>query len=320
MPEPKWSSAFVPLNRRIAQLRSRLPPPLQGWVPDLPPPTLRNLWLCLALLVACQNCWVVHTSQGSTDAVLAILLWGGGLICIEDQLEQLRPQPGWLGLFLGTLLLLWVMARSAVILSWDAVIFVLAPLAGLALSLLCLPLTRLWRFRDPLICLLLLPLFKILTMRLPEQGLSLITAKGAGFWLSSLGLFVLVDGRKVMLPGGAVTVGGPCNGIEIMAMLICVSFIFLLAFPVRSWLSRITLILIAPLLGLISNTTRIALLAILTTVDKMPGGRWFDFFHEQEGSLVFSGVAVFVFGAIYLRLLERELPPLDEDSQARPEP
>jgi hypothetical protein len=36
----------------------------------------------------------------------------------------------------------------------------------------------------------------------------------------------------------------------------------------------------------------------------------FDFFHESTGSLVFSGVAVLVFGMVYMRLLERELPPL----------
>jgi hypothetical protein len=36
----------------------------------------------------------------------------------------------------------------------------------------------------------------------------------------------------------------------------------------------------------------------------------FTFFHEDTGSLVFSGVAVFVYGTLYMNLLERELPPL----------
>jgi hypothetical protein len=36
----------------------------------------------------------------------------------------------------------------------------------------------------------------------------------------------------------------------------------------------------------------------------------FTFFHDDLGSLLFSGIAVFIFGSLYLRLLERELPPL----------
>lgn len=40
------------------------------------------------------------------------------------------------------------------------------------------------------------------------------------------------------------------------------------------------------------------------------GSGLFTFFHDDMGSLIFSGVAVFVFGILYMRLLERELPPL----------
>jgi hypothetical protein len=36
----------------------------------------------------------------------------------------------------------------------------------------------------------------------------------------------------------------------------------------------------------------------------------FRFFHDDLGSLLFSGIAVFVFGTLYMRLLERELAPL----------
>ena len=86
--------------------------------------------------------------------------------------------------------------------------------------------------------------------------------------------------------------------------------IFLLAFPIRSWSSRCLLFVIAPLIGLISNTFRIALLAVFAGNGHSKGSWWFDFFHQSTGSLVFSGVAVLMFGMVYMRLLERELPPL----------
>lgn len=302
--------AVGPLNRRLAQLRGRLPSALQGWLPDIPPATPRNLWLLLALLVATQSCAVFHSSQSANVSVLALMIWGGSLICIEDQLDDLRPQPGLIGLLVGTLLLLWVLARTAVILHWDGMIYALAPLAGLALTLLCLPLGQLLRFRDPLLCLMLLPAFALLMRVLPEEPLSLATAQGAGFWLSILGLDVLVKGRNVSLPGGGVQVLAQCNGLDMMAQILCIGLIFMLAFRIRSWWSRLFLFLAAPMIGLISNTFRIALLAGCAGAGQGKGTPLFRFFHDETGSLVFSGIAVFVYGVLYMRLLERELPPL----------
>jgi len=68
-----------PLNRRLAQLRGRLHPALQAWLPDIPPPTARNLWLLLALLVATQSCAVFYSSQSANVSVLALMIWGGSL-------------------------------------------------------------------------------------------------------------------------------------------------------------------------------------------------------------------------------------------------
>lgn len=308
--------AVGPLNRRLDRWRQRLPAPLRPWLPAIPPPTSRNLWLLLAALVAVQNGTVFHTAQLDRFTLLALVLWGGALICIEDQLEQLRPSPGWIGLLLGTPLLLVVLARTAVVVSVDNLLFFLAPLAALALTLLCLPLGQIARFRDALVCLTLLPVFRIVSLLLPEQPLSLISARIVGFWLSILGVDVLVSGRRVALPGGAVQVGNSCNGYEIIAQLICIAVVFLLAFPVRSLLSRIVLLLAAPLIAFLFNTLRIALLAIFTSMGPGTGRSLFHFFHDDAGSLTFAGVSVFVYGLLYMNLLERELPPLpDSDEQ-----
>ena len=302
-------SAVGPLNRRLDALRLRLPAVLQPWLPTIPPPTVRNLWLLLALLVATQNLAVFHTSQSANVTVLAVMIWGGALICIEDQLDDFKPSPGLIGLVLGTILLLWVLARTAVILYWDGLLYALAPLGGLALTLLCQRLRDLGRFRDPLLCLMLLPSFALLMRVLPEAPLSHLTARGAGFWLSILGLDVVVKGRSVMLPGGGVQVLAACNGLDMMAQILCVGLIFMLAFRIRSWLSRLLLFVLAPVIGLVCNTIRIALLTGCASVGQGKGTPLFTFFHDETGSLIFSGVAVFVYGLLYINLLERELPP-----------
>lgn len=295
----EWLQPWLQGDRLLRQAASKVPPP-----------TPRNLWLLLAAAVACQSVAVFTSSQDAHIGVYALLVWGGALICMEDQLESLEPRPSRAGLVLGSLVLLWVLARTARILHWDGILYLLAPLAGLALALLILPPRRLGQLRETLLCLWMLPAFAALMRLLPEEPLSLLTARMAGFWLGILGLDSLVNGRSVIVPGGGITVLAACNGLDMISQIICVGLIFLMAFPIRSNGSRLLVLLAAPLIGLLANTVRIALLALITTTGQGKGGMWFDFFHTEMGSLVFSGVAVFVFGTVYMHLLERELPPL----------
>ncbi|MCS5698230.1 exosortase/archaeosortase family protein [Cyanobium sp. FGCU-52] len=301
------------LRHRLNSWIDRLPAPLAAHVPRIPPATHRNLWLLLASLVAIQSITVFTTSQLPNNAVFALLIWGGALICIEDQFETLTPQPGRIGLMVGTVLLTWVVLRTSVIMHWEGILFALAPLAGLALGLLGAPLRQVIpRFRDSLLCLMLLPGYALLMRVLPEKQLSLLTARIAGVWVGSLGYPTLVSGRSVILPGGGVEVMGACNGLDMMAQIFCVAVIFLLAFRIRSLWSRVFVLAAAPLIGMLANTIRIAILAVIASSGQGHGSGAFDFWHKETGSLVFSGLAVFVFGLLYMRLLERELPPLPD--------
>lgn len=295
----QWLQPWLQRKHSLKQAASRLPPP-----------TPRNLWLLLAAAMACQSVAVFTSSQDAHIGVYALLVWGGALICMEDQLEGLEPRPSRVGLLLGSLLLLWVLARTARILFWDGMLFMLAPMAGLALALLIVPPRRLGQLRETLLCLWMLPAFAVLMRVMPEEPLSLLTARLSGQWLGILGIDTFVNGRSVIVPDGGVTVLGACNGLDMIAQIVCVGLIFLMAFPIRSNLSRLLALLAAPLIGLLANTVRIALLALITTTGQGKGAMWFEFFHKEMGSLVFSGLAVYLFGMVYMHLLERELPPL----------
>jgi len=294
----------------MTSLLARLPEGLRSRIPSIPPATPRNLWLLLAASVATQNLGAFQSSQSEHITVYALLVWGGALICMEDQLDVLDPDPDPVGMVLGILLLLAVMARTALVLESDGTIFLLAPLAGLALAMLCIPLRELGKFRDSLLCLWLIPAFLVLMKAIPEGPMSVLTARLSGFWLSILGFDNIVNGRSVFLPTGGVEVLPACNGVDTIAQVIGVSIIFLLAFPIRSRLSRTVLLGVAPLIGLACNTIRIAVLALCVAGGQGKGSPLFRFFHDDLGSLLFSGLAIFVFGSLYMRLLERELPPL----------
>lgn len=286
--------------------------PSRAWLQSIkiPPPTPRNLWLLLAAAVATQNLAVFQSSQNEHTTVFAALIWGGALICMEDQLEDLEPDPHAIGLLLGVPLLIWTIFRNSIILHWDGMIFLLPILSGIALTLLCHPLYLFGQFRDSLLCLMMLPAYNLITKVLPEYQFSVITAHVSGFWLGILGFDNIVKNRTVMMPTGGVEVLPACNGIDTIAQVICIAIIFQLAFPLRSRLSRLAIFLSAPLIGLASNTIRIAILALCVANGNGKGSGWFKFFHDDFGSLTFSALSVFVLGMLFMRLLERELPPM----------
>jgi cyanoexosortase A len=280
------------------------------WDRYVPPLTSRNAWLLIAATVAIQNIVVFHTSQNESMTVFALLIWGGALICMEDLIEKLHPSPNYVAALFAAFMLLFVLIRTSLILHSDGVIFLLPPIAALALVLLVKEPRSISKFRDSLLCVLLFPANALLNRVIPEVPMSLLTAKVAAFWLSILGLDPIVNGRDIFLKGGGVTVLGSCNGLDMISQVVCISIIFLLAFRLRSAISRTLILSLAPVIGLLSNTIRIALLTILSANGSGHGyGFWFDFFHKDTGSLIFSGLAVFVFGSIYMRFLEHELGP-----------
>lgn len=280
----------------------------------IPPPTTRNLWLTLCSLVATQNLTVFTNSQITGNAITALLVWGGALICMEDQIEDLKPMPSFTSLVTGTVLIAYCLYRTSRIFNSDSFLYFLVPVAGIGLSLMISSFREISRFRESLFILCLLPMFviiQVLVTTYVTDDLSLLTAKFVLFWLGILGISpIQLAGDTVYTSGGAVQVMHECNGFEMIMQMIITAIIFLVAFPLRSRLGRVLIIASAPLLGFIVNSWRISLLAIFTSLNSQSGRSLFDFFHEQAGSLIFSGLAVFLLGYLYLMVLERELPPL----------
>jgi cyanoexosortase A len=293
----------IPLKEYLQDLRSKIPPP-----------TSKNLWLALCSFVALQNLIVFTNTQITGNAITALIVWGGALICMEDLIEDLRPKPSLITLLIGSAMVLYTLFRTSIIESSDSFLYLLAPFSGIGLVLLVTSGRDMLRFRDSLFILTLLPIFvvtQIIFATYITDDLSLLTAKFALFWLDILGITpTKLIGNTVYVNSGAVQVMHECNGFEMIMQMIITATIFMVAFPLRSRLGRILVIVISPLLGFFINSLRIALLAIFTSFNSSQGKHLFDFFHEQAGSLIFSGIAVFIFGYIYLIVLERELPPI----------
>ena len=281
----------------------------------LPPPTTRNIWLSICAVVAIQNLVVFTNTQITGNAITALIVWGGALICMEDKIEDFQPHPSKLSLLFGSLIVIYTIFRTARIIETDSFLYLLAPVSGIGLLLLANPCKELVHYKETLFVLTLLPLFVIVQIIVATHitdDLSLLTAKFVLFWLNILGISPLkLINDTIYVDGGAVQVMHECNGFEMIMQMIITSLIFLMAFPLRSRIARVLILFTSPLIGFIVNSIRIALLAIFTSFNTANGRYLFDFFHEQAGSLIFSGISVFVLGYLYLALLNRELPPVE---------
>jgi cyanoexosortase A len=290
--------------------------PLETLLHRIPPATPRNLWLLSAGAVAFHNLWVIHfTQRAPTLLVFSLLCWWGALTCMEDRIEELRIHPSTWSLGLGSGLLLWCLVRSGLILDLDTVIYLVAPLEVIALAMICVPIRQLKTFWQQIVILALVPLSLVGQSLYPEKILSEFTATLSSIFLTILGFNVISDGRVVTISGQAsVSVMERCSGYEQIAQVLSITIIFLLAFPLRKIHHRLLVLAAAPIIAILANTVRIALLNIIIYVEMMIGSSnrwWFDFFHEGEGSLVFSGIAVCLSSWLYLKVLDRELNRTD---------
>lgn len=288
------------MNSRIATSRP--------WVGSIRrPATPRELWLWLAAVVVGNHLILAYRMQSIDFVVLAALTWGGALLCIEDRLPDLKPEPSHLSLTLGGLLLVACLWRSSQVFHPEPVIHLLAPAQAVSLALLLVPIRQLLRFAAPLIVTGMLVVELLLPELIPLKALSRLTAQVSGAMLNLTGFEAIVAAQQIWLPNGGVNVDNACAGREIITQLICVATIFLLAFPLQRKGWRFTMLLLAPLLAILINSARIALLAWINASDLAEKDYWFKFMHEDDGSLIFGAISVSLFAWSYLKLLDRQL-------------
>jgi cyanoexosortase A len=267
----------------------------------------RSLWLLLAGLLftwsALQLSWA---DVNPSLQLLNLLIWFGCAVALEDQLQLLWPRPSRASQLAGGLLIGYCLWRGSWLLNQnDRFIYLLVPLLVAGLALLNRPFSGLRLFLVPGVIGLLFPIgYRIYTL---SGVLERPTAQLGWLLLSILGFEPVVSGNQVILPTGAVSITGLCTGTDQLAMSLSVAVIFLLVFPLRSWLNRLLVVVIALLSAVLVNGVRIALLALLVTVPQPWGQQGFHFFHDSYGGLVFSLIAVFILGWSYTRLIDHEL-------------
>lgn len=266
-------------------------------------------WKVLCCLQACFSIWLIHSTQEwPSTTLLCVVVWGGAVICFEDQLDNLTLRPTKASLITGVTLLVYANLRGVATLSLDSVAYALPVVQGFGLALLARPISKLRIFSGSLVVLALLPLEPILDTKLiPEEALSVLTGRITQFFLLLIGENPSALGRTVQLGGSAVSIGAVCSGIDLIAQLTTIACVFAIAFPLRNKIHAAMYVLLTPAFAVVMNAWRIVVLALVNSTEWGNKENIFDFFHSGSGSFVFAGVAAILMGYAYMYLVNRQL-------------
>jgi cyanoexosortase A len=221
---------------------------------------------------------------------------------IKDKQKTLTFESGVIATLTGLFLIAIALLRS--INRPTANFLALLPvLAGLGVALLASGFKGLRQYRQELIILAFLGLPRVVVPIVFDP--TLLTAKFGTLILYYLGFQVYRDGFFIHLPTGSVEVYEGCSGIQGIVHLLSLSGLFLMMIPL-GWLKRFVVVVAAVAIAFGVNGFRVALMAHLVAARDMKA---FDYWHQGNGSLIFSVLAVIVFGGfcwLMMKLNERQ--------------
>jgi len=240
-------------------------------------------------------------SENSDLLSTSLLFWAAALSLIWKKHETFKLESDFLSSFFGVLLIIWILLKSTFFVGgYDFFLRLFPSISALGIGLLASGAKGLKQYCQELtiLCFLAIPpSLPSLLIDLPS-----LTAKFATFILWHLGFDVSRQGVNIILPAGAVEVYPGCSGINVMLQLLGLALLFLVMFPIDLTKKVITPI-VAVFLAFVVNGFRVALMAVLAHSNKAV----FEYWHEGDGSLIFSMLAVLIFGLFcYLLLLQDE--------------
>ena len=240
----------------------------------------------------------------------SLLYWVAIAAMIWQRRFSLNLGSGLIGILIGASLISVVLFRSHVASeSADFFLNLYPLLAGLGLGLIASGFSGVKQYWQEL---------TVLSLIIPHPGLlsnlydlSYLTAKSSAALLLYLGFDVSRQGTVIALPQGYVGVNPGCSGYSGIMQLLGISIIFLFMFPVPR-IQKLIAPVVAVFIAFISNSVRVAILALLAVAANEDG---FLYWHEQEGSLIFSLISVSIFGLFCFLLIRQNEHPEEQEAE-----
>jgi cyanoexosortase A len=288
-------------------------PPVRALAPSLKL-TQPGLWLGLLgiSLLGLHLLMLSHADQPEQFNT-SVLLWAAVIYLLWEKRQSLYLRSDLFATSLGSVLLSFVLWRTY---SPAGYHLSLSPLlSGVGLGLLASGRKRLLSYAKEL-AILTLPIVALVVQFLLELfELPVLTAKFANYLLWSLGFEVQRQGVFILLPTGRVEVYSACSGVSSILQMLTLTVLFLLLFQ-TTWLQKGLSLVVAVLIGFISNGMRVAIMAWLVAFSNQQA---FEYWHGGQGSMVFSVIStLLLIGFFWLAFLRQPPAPLQQESDLEP--
>jgi cyanoexosortase A len=265
-----------------------------------------QFWL-LGIAVSLITIHLTLTWKANNVELLSssILFWLAVSSLVWNKRNSLSFNSGVFSSFFGASLIALVLLKSF---SVPVGYFLqLSPfISGISLALLASGFKGLKQYSKELIILFFLGIPQLLLSFLIDP--SLFTAKFTAFILWYLGFAVSRQGVYINLPTGGIEVYSACSGLESIMQLLGMAVLVVLMFSL-SWVKKIIVLLVAVSIAFVVNGIRVAIMAVLVASSNQKS---FHYWHTGDGSVIFSMVAVLLFGLFCLFLL-RKVQPENQD-------
>ncbi|WP_017316078.1 cyanoexosortase A [Mastigocladopsis repens] len=243
---------------------------------------------------------------------MSFLFWAAISSLVWEKRHSLNLESGIFSSFFGLSIIALLLIKSISLTSLGGFLYLSPAIFAFGLAVLASGFKGLKQYRGELLVLSSISLPKVLPLSLID--ISLFTAKFSTLILWYTGSEVARNGVIISLPSGSVEVYPACSGLELIFQMLSLSLLFLLMFP-QNGKQKIIVPIIAATLGFIVNGVRVALMAILVAQGQMEA---FKYWHEGDGSLIFSLIAVLFFGFFCWFLVEKtELRSKDATESSR---
>jgi len=236
------------------------------------------------------------------------LFWGVVAFLIWERHESLTLESGVFSSLFGATLIALILLKSSSISGYDFFLRVSPLLSGVSLALLASGTKGLKQYWQE---------FLILAYTAIPPGaievfvdVSKLTAKFSAFLLHYLGFEVVRQGVLLSLPEGAVKVYHGCSGVNAILQLLGLAVVFLLMFPTTP-AQKIIVPIVAVMIAFVVNAARVGLMAVLVSLSQPEA---FKYWHEGNGSAIFSMISVLIFGVFcWFAILQNE--PQNKEKQ-----
>ncbi|MCC5629103.1 cyanoexosortase A [Nostoc sphaeroides CHAB 2801] len=247
------------------------------------------------------NLTTVLRHEKFTSAYISFLFFLTIYFLVQEKRHNLNLESEIFSSCLGTLVIVLVFINSTFQIN-IGILSILPPLmSGFGVALLASGYQGLKQYRKELLILVFLTIRSFLVLLPYQIDISLLAAKLSTALLWYTGFQVNRSGVMINLPTGSIEVYPGCAGIDIIIDLLSLAVLFIFLFNL-SLQQKIIVPIVAATLGFIVNGFRVALMAIFVAQGNKQA---FYYWHQGDGSLIFSMIATLFFGCFCWFLLSR---------------